>query len=177
MRKFSMFRSTFWDSPIWLSLKKLPVDHLRVFLHLVHGPNCDITGIYRLSVGAIVDDTDVEPDMVRSIIETLANIGWCEFEPPVLWIFGHGNVVDQLGKEDWTANAKWKTAALRQLDALPTLPIVDRFRRRWALPTALPDGGGIQIRMQGIEGVSIGYRSEGVSVGYRPMKPARNRSG
>lgn len=151
MRKFSMWRSTFWDAPIWHTLRTLSAEHLKVYLHLVHGPAGDITGIYRVSVGAIADDTDVEPDQVRAIIGELASTGWCEYEHPVVWIIGHGNVVDQLGKDDWTQNPKWRTAAIRQLEALPNLPIVDRFRRRWTLPAALPDPTGDQD-------IDAGYR-------------------
>jgi len=136
MRRFSLWRQSFWDAPIWLTLRNLPAEHLRVYLHLVHGPSADITGIYRLSVGQIADDTGVDADRVRTAIEEMANTGWCEYEPPIIWIVGHGNVTDQLGKSDWTSNPKWQTAAQRHLDALPALPIVDRFRRRWSLPPA-----------------------------------------
>jgi hypothetical protein len=139
MRKFSMWRTSFWDSAIWSTLRHLPAEHIRVYLHLVHGPTGDITGIYRISIGAIADDTDIDADHARAIIGDLADTGWCDYEHPVIWIIGHGNVVDQLGKEDWTSNPKWRTAAIRQLDALPNLAIVDRFRRRWGLPSTLPD--------------------------------------
>jgi hypothetical protein len=133
-----MMRTSFWDSPIWQTLRHLPADHLRVYLHLVHGPAGDITGIYRISVGQIAEDTDVDVDQVRLVIDDLADTGWCDYEHPVVWIVGHGCVIDQLGTADWTANPKWLTAATRHLDALPNLPIVDRFRRRWSLPPAAP---------------------------------------
>lgn len=141
MRKLTVTRASFWDSPIWETLCTLPAEHLRVFLHLVHGPNSHITGIYRLSIGAIADDAVIEPDLVRRIVDDLADTGWCEYEHPIIWIVGEGNVVDQLGKADWTSNPKWLTAAQRHVEALPNLPIVDRFRRKWDLPATLPDAG------------------------------------
>jgi hypothetical protein len=146
MRKGSYFAASFWDSPIWQTLKGLPGDHLRVYLHLAHGPNSEISGLYRISVGQIAEDTDLDPDQVRSIVDDLVNVGWCDFEPPIIWIRGAGNICDQLGTRDFRRNASWITATERHVERLPLNRVVRAFCEFHRIsppePSGVPEGQG-----------------------------------
>lgn len=162
MRRSSKFPTAFWDSPIWQTLKGLSADHLRVYLHLVHGPHAEVSGIYRLTPGMIADDIGSDPESVSNILGELADIGWCDWEPPVVWIRGTGNVLDQLETSDLHRNERWVKATRSHLAALPPgNRLVRAFRAHHALDAEEgeepEDKGGPVGRP--IDRLCIGYRS------------------
>ena len=140
MSKGSFFPVKFWDSPIWETLKTLRDEHLRVYLLLVHGPTSEVSSIYRVSVAQIAEDAGLDPDTVRQVIAELCDTGWCEYEHPVLWIVGAGNINDKLGTKDFRGNASWLRATEKHLDSLPPNRLVDAFRRHHGL-VAVPSEG------------------------------------
>lgn len=167
MAKGAHFPKKFWDSPIKDNLWRLPPGHLRVYLHLAFGPTAAVSGIYRISVGAIAEDTGLDPDEVRAAINDLSDLGWCEFEHPLIWIRGTGNILDKLGTTDVRRNQKWVAATLSHLDDLPAHnPLVSAFRRHHELP----DDGVVH---ETADSLSIGYRcpTDRVSIG-----PSRSMS-
>ena len=143
MAKGAFFPRNFWDSPIKDELRHLPAGHLWVFLHLAYGPSAHLSGLYRISVGAIAEDIGMEPDEVRAVIDDLARIGWCDVEYPLVWIRGAGNILDKLGTTDVRKNAAWVTATHRHLLDLPqTNRLVDAFRRYHGVFVDPPPGAG-----------------------------------
>lgn len=130
MAKGTLFPRNFWDSPIKDELRQLPAVHLWVFLHLAYGPTAHLSGLYRISIGAIAEETGFEPDEVRKALDDLADLGWCEVEYPLVWIRGAGNINDKLGTTDVRRNAAWVTATSRHLSDLPqNNRLVEAFRR------------------------------------------------
>lgn len=130
MAKGTLFPRNFWDSPIKDELRYLPAGHLWVFLHLAYGPTAHLSGLYRISVGAIAEDTGLEPDEARKALDDLADLGWVEVEYPLIWIRGAGNILDKLGTTDVRKNAAWVTATNRHLNDLPqSNRLVEAFRR------------------------------------------------
>ena len=165
MRKVSVFRPSFWDSPIWQTLRELPREYLAVYLHLVHGPNSEVSGIYRISAGQIAEDCRIDTDQVEAIINDLANTGWCEYERPILWIRGAGNICDMLGSQDWRDNDRWLRHTVRHLSGLPDCAVVRRFRWHWRLRDVSapesplePPQSTDKDKEVGIDRVSVGYR-------------------
>jgi hypothetical protein len=100
-------------------LAKLGAAHLWVYLHLVHGPNNHVTGLYRISPAQIAEDTDLDTDEVRKIISELADTGWCDYEAPLIWIRGIGDINDQLGTTDFKRGEKWLKATMNHISDLP----------------------------------------------------------
>ncbi|WP_043758369.1 hypothetical protein [Imhoffiella purpurea] len=140
MAKGAFFPRNFWDSSIKDELWELPAGHFRVFLHLAYGPTAHLSGLYRISVGAIAEDTGLEPDEVRNAIDTLADIGWCDVEYPLVWIRGAGNILDKLGTTGIEKNPAWVKSTRRHLDDLPpSNRLVELFRRYHGL---LREAGG-----------------------------------
>lgn len=154
MAKDTRFPRRFWDDPISVELQRLGADHLWVFLHLSTGPISHVTGLMRISVAQIGEDTGIDTDRVRVVLDDLANLGWCEIELPYLWIRGIGNINDKLGSLDFRRNIKWKMMTLSYLDSLPQGGIVERFRRYHGL---IPDPEPYGIDRVSIDRVSIGY--------------------
>ncbi|MBK5965237.1 hypothetical protein CCR95_14350, partial [Thiocystis minor] len=122
---------------------RLPSGHLRVFLHLAYGPTAHLSGIYRISVPAIAEDVEMEPDEVRLALRDLEKIGWCDVEYPLIWIRGIGNILDKLGTTRLTKNRAWVTSTDRHLSDLPEgHRLVSAFRDFHGLPSDAGEVGG-----------------------------------
>lgn len=161
MRRSSKFPTAFWDSPICSTLHGMSREHLMVYLHLVHGPHAEVSGIYRLTPGMIADDINSDPETVSCILNELTDTGWCDWEPPVIWIRGTGNVLDQLETSDLHRNERWVKATRSHLAALPPgNRLVRAFRACHALDAEdereLEDKGGPVGKP--IDSLPIAYR-------------------
>ena len=85
---------------------------------LVTGPYSHLSGIYGLQIYQAAEDLSLEPDEVRRIIAALSDLGWCTFEPPIIWIHGYGCQDDQMGR-DFKNNPSDLVATLRHVETLP----------------------------------------------------------
>jgi hypothetical protein len=120
MRKGSYFAASFWDSPIWQTLKGSARE-------ITCGSICILrmvrTRKFPGSTGSrsdmIAEDIGLDPESSARIVDDLVNIGWCDFEPPIIWIRGAGNICDQLGTRDFRRNERWLTATEKHVERLP----------------------------------------------------------
>jgi len=118
MRKTASFPPRYWTSTLARSVIGLGHQYQSVITYLVTGPYSHVSGIYGLQVYQMADDLQLDPDEARHIVATLANLGWCTFEPPVIWIHGFGCQADQLAR-DFRQNTSDLIATLRHIESLP----------------------------------------------------------
>ncbi len=180
MAKGAHFPRAFWDSSLKTELWRFPQGHLRVFLHLAYGPSAHLSGIYRISVPAIAEDVDMDPEDVRLALRDLQAIGWCDVEYPLIWIRGTGNILDKLGTTGLAMNKAWVTSTARHLSDLPeSNRLVGAFRGFHDLPGVpggeappLPHGvpGGVPSSSS-CPSPSPSSSTEGVVSSYRGGSP------
>jgi hypothetical protein len=158
MRKGSMFSTKFWDSDLHADLPNCPPGCIWVALHLMHGPGAEVSSIYRISIGQMAEDCHLTADEVRACLTKLVATGWCEYAHPIVWVRGYGNINDKLGTSDFRANPSWVKATQKHLEALPSNPVVERFRAYYFDAPPVGRGEGVHreegpCRQGGGEGV------------------------
>lgn len=127
------------DGPDW---EKLPADARLVFLALKL--KCGAFGIKVVSglVGSLGQWTGLSARRVEDATRVLTKKQWIEREGSVVWVVRGLEFEPTLDAH----NANHRKYLARTLDALPSLPIVDRFRERYSewvskgIPHPLPDG-------------------------------------